>query len=200
MHKLAFVLALAAGGVAAQEPLTLFGIPFNEPLSLPECRWETMRSAQPPHEQSREYVDLGWEGMCFSRLRGIGEPVDDASYSIHFPREEAPSMGKVSVEVVDGRIQELSVITDGPPTQERVLRDLTVKFGAPQSINRPTGDKTGGGVYEAIEAEWMLSDGTHASFRSGLNNLQVGAVIISTEELIRARKGLGRLPERARQL
>lgn len=194
MRKLALVLALAAGGVAAEEPLTLFGIPFNEPLTLPECPWEEESS------QTREYISLGWDRTCFSRLRGIGEPVDDGSYSIHFPWEERPSMGKVSAEVVDGRIQQLSVITEGPLSQERVLRDLTVKFGAPQSINRPTVEKTGGGVYEAIDAEWMLSDGAHVSFRSGLNNLQVGAVIISTEELTRARKGLGRLPESARQL
>lgn len=200
MHKLAFALALAVAPAAAQEPLTLFGIPFNEPLNLPECRWETMRSAQPPHEQSREYVDLGWEGMCFSRLRGVGEPITDGFYSIHFPREERPSMGNVGVQVAAGRIQELSVITDGPPTQERVLRDLTVKFGAPKSINRSTVDKTDGGVYEAIHAEWMLGDGTHISFRSGLNNLLIGAVVISTEERDQVRRGKGRLPARPTQL
>src|SRR5690606_2015805 len=98
-----FGLILACTTGAAQEPLTLFGIPFNQPLTLPECPWKEVRDFTKADRRAtrREYDNWTFsETLCFSQHPNIGQPVIDGSVSFIFPLNARPSMGGVGGRIV----------------------------------------------------------------------------------------------------
>lgn len=185
MRAFVLGLVLAASPAAAQAPLTLFGIPFNEPLNLPECPWRETRDYMSRDRKAtkREYTNTTFsDSLCFTQYPNIGQPLADGTVSFIFPLREQPSMGRLGGRVVDGKLQRLNIHTRGIGSQTLDFQALTEKFGQPTTLNRPTVQNRMGADFETIEAEWKLDDGTTITYGSALTKIDEGIVIISTPD------------------
>jgi len=82
------------------------------------------------------------------------------------------------VDVVDGKVAGVTVMTLGPNGPERVLQDLKERFGQPTSQRLETG--TGAGFRPTI-AEWRLSDGV-VNFSGAAPGYPVAVVEIESQD------------------
>lgn len=186
MRTVLLALALSAALPAvAQEPLTLFGIPFNQPLSMPECPWKDVRDYMSRDRKAtkREYNNIHFsDALCYTQHRNIGQPPTDGNVSFVFPLSKAPSMGRLSGRLVQGRLQRMTVYTSGIDSQTSDFATLTQKFGEPTTLKRPSVQNRMGATFETIEAEWTLPGGVTVAFGSTLTKIDEGIVIITTPE------------------
>jgi hypothetical protein len=182
---LALLAVLAVQPVMAQEPLTLFGIPFNQSLAIPECPWKDVRDYMSRDRKAtkREYNNIHFsDTLCYTQHRNIGQPPTDGNVSFVFPLSKAPSMGRLNGRLVNGRLQRMAVYTHGISAQASDFEMLTQKFGQPTKLNRPAVQNRMGASFDTIEAEWALSDGISVLYGSALTKIDEGIVIVSTPE------------------
>jgi hypothetical protein len=167
----------------SQEPITLFGIPFNQPISVPECPWKDARDYMSRDRKAtkREYNNTHFsDALCYTQHLNIGQPPADGKISFVFPLSKAPSMGRVSGRLVNGRLARVEIYTRGISAQASDFEMLTQKFGQPTTLRRPTVQNRMGASFDTIEAEWKLPDGSSVVYGSALTKIDDGIVIIST--------------------
>lgn len=169
----------------SQEPITLFGISFNQPIAVPECPWKDVRDYMSRDRKAtkREYNNVHFsDTLCYTQYMNIGQPPTDGTVSFVFPLSKAPSMGRLSGRVVAGRLARVKIYTRGISTQTSDFEALTQKFGQPTTLRRPTVQNRMGASFDTIEAEWKLSDGVSVVYGSALTKIDDGIVVISTPE------------------
>lgn len=153
---------------AAQEKVSAFGLKFAEKLDLPMCAGGG--KYQPK------------KGMCVSeRLAGKTKPFSGEAQVIvaccEMPAWAAHS--KFNIEVVDGRLERVFVITHGISGQRQVLDDLTAKFGKPASYSTKQVQNGYGARYDAIEASWATAV-VRVDFQGVVDGTSNGVVTIAT--------------------
>ncbi len=187
-HKAMFALFFSVATISpamSQEPITLFGIPFNQPMAVPECPWKDARDYMSRDRKAtkREYNNIHFsDTLCYTQHLNIGQPPADGKVSFVFPLSKAPSMGRLSGRLVNGRLARVEIYTRGISSQTSDFETLTQKFGQPTTLRRPTVQNRMGASFGTIEAEWKLVDGTSVVYGSTLTKIDDGIVIISTPE------------------
>ena len=185
------VCAALGTNAKAQEPLTVFGIGFDQPLKMAECEWKTrdkLRISRSEPKSKENFYSGGWpkDGPCYERSpRKVGSAMalDDETVSIKFPLSQEPKLGHdLYARMVDGRIQRLWLTTFGVATQEQDLAMLEEKFGKPNKLLTPSEQNMMGAKFDTIQAEWKLPGNVTAAFGSVLGKLTEGTFILATPE------------------
>ena len=173
--------------VMAQDGIALFGIPFNQPLSMQECPWKDVPDfanlSRDRKATKRDYMSTRFsDTLCYTQLANIGEPPVDGSVGFVFPLAQAPSMGQISGRLVNGRLAVVNIYTRGIKAQTSDLEILTRKFGEPTLVRHPTVQNRMGASFNTTEAAWNLPGGLSVVYASTLTTLDSGIVIVSTPE------------------
>ncbi len=181
---LLFLLATFAANTAlAHEPITIFGIQFNQAIAVPECPWKEVRDSFSRDRKAtkREYSNLYFsETLCYTQLSNIGQPPKDGNVGFIFPLSKEPSMGRLGGRLVNGRLVRMSIYTRGIGAQASDFETLTNKFGQPTTLKRPTVQNRMGASFDTIEAEWKLPGEVSVVYGSALTKIDEGIVIVST--------------------
>lgn len=183
--SLFLLLALSATVVAEtpapSPPITVFGIPFQASLPMPECEF------LPPTSRGSkaEYVFASpKDGSCYERNNpGSKEALDEESVSIKFPISKQPTLSKydsVVARMLDNRVQRLWFWTSGLMLQDRDFESLTSKFGQPSQLATPIVQNRMGASFEQIEAIWKLQGNVTVVFHGAVGSTDRGQVVIST--------------------
>lgn len=112
---------------------------------------------------------------------------------VHTPTNKRPvGTGDVSALVLNGRVEAVTVRTDGFAHQEQIFDQLQVKFGKPDSVRRSPVISAVGAKFDSIEAVWILPTG-RAEFVGISSQVTRGFIkVYSNEGFARASKEAAR--------
>ncbi len=162
--------------------ISVFGIPLQRVLLIPECPYHRMSRRSP-----NEYDIQGAPKTCFRKNNSYGERSDDtpdlsyaASIAWAFGTQPAMASGSVNAIIIGGLVQGVVFNTHGYSSQEQDLVALVSKFGEPTTISRPEVQNRMGAKYEGIIASWALGL-VQVTFNSLADDLDTGLVRVETD-------------------
>jgi hypothetical protein len=161
--------------VAAADTNSVFGISLGKTLTMSECK-----------RGSYGYSPLVTK-TCFQRLEGskhLTGPFGDGFRAVNFPFEEKPELVsgiEYWVLVIDENVEGVSFNTEGVADGAEVLRSLKEKYGKPTYLTPKTVKNLTGGIFEAYDATWKLSD-IEVELHSVRSSLDWGSVEILTKK------------------
>jgi hypothetical protein len=174
MIKISYVLALvllSANASAAEQSVSLYGVELGKPFTLPECPLS------------------GQTAMCFQRTTGtafdVAAPISrgERSVAVYFASGEMPSIVNYryfGVQLSDGVVQQISIVTKGVSAQEDTLRQLTQKFGPPGSAPTKVMQNGFGATYSSVDALWHIGN-YWLSFRGIDGRADRGSILALTD-------------------
>lgn len=178
---LAALVLVSAPVNARAQPVTVWGLTFLEPLSVPECLLLRPRRMEPRYSPANTTTEL-----CFERnLTNTGSvaPLGDENVILRWPIPVRPAMVNgttMAAYLLDGRLERLAFSTDGYASQENDLAELTQKFGEPAAQTTVTKQNAFGAQYESITAHWAVGDGITVTFTGTTHRIDEGRVIVAT--------------------
>jgi hypothetical protein len=176
--NIAALCFLVASGVEAQTLPSLYGIQLGEPLAVPECEM---------HQSIGGWRQVGAiRAQCFERgSNGApgSPPPSEGFVFVHWPALAGPQITKerVSVSLLDGVVQRIEVFTSGEPVQELAMEQLHAKFGRPSNSSTVPMQNRLGARFEALSANWNLSDGVAVQFIGIGGILDRGSLVLATK-------------------
>lgn len=148
----ASVLVIAAAG--PDDAQTIFGLELGKPLSIPPCPRKvlpggivsqyTFESADPAetcYEPDIQLSDAPWRRGSFA-----------------FPIKRVPLIMRGNTGftlIIDGKLEGVQIDTLGSGNADGIIRELSAKYGKPQSISR-TKSTVSGISLPSIEAKWQI--------------------------------------------
>lgn len=188
MHfRLLLMLMSFPAAATAQQPLTVFGIPIDASLSVPECPWKMGHEfydtkKDPLHPVYTATYSAPESGPCFLQItKDTGQPLHDGSkVSIIFPAGKDPTLGKPKITIAGGKVAYMEINTRGVNTQELDMMSLVEKFGSPTKQERPSVQNRMGATFETISATWSLPNSITVEYASALTTINEGIITIST--------------------
>lgn len=146
--------------------VSVFGLKLGQPLPpMPECE----RSARGDYAETTRQT-------CFqSKFRG-------GRISIKFPYKQKPQIvaeDTIYCIVVDGILEGIQFETLGISLANRVLTELTNKYGKPLLVQRPIIQNRMGAQFDSVDAVWHLPN-LRVSFYGVMHRLDSGMVYIHT--------------------
>lgn len=192
------VFSLAGAGVAAtpkgkpapKQPviisapnLDVLGLRLGAEFALPECPIDAPVNSylspryKHPHEMKGAMP-------CFQQGYSPkpGFVLDKNYASVDVVIDQLPAglrQDYLSVKVIDGKIENVSIATYGLNSQAGVLDLLTEKYGTPTVLNRSKVQNRMGAEFDQIDAEWKFSD-LSVMFVGMGSKIDMGIVDIST--------------------
>ena len=145
--------------------VSVFGLKLGQPLPMPECE----RSAR------GDYAEMTRQTCFQSKFRG-------GRISIKFPYEQKPQIvaeDTIYCIVVDGILEGIQFETLGLSIANRVLTELTNKYGKPLSVQRPIIQNRMGAQFDSVDAVWHLPN-LRVFFYGVMHRLDSGMVYIHT--------------------
>jgi len=89
-------------------------------------------------------------------------------------------IGNVYLDLANGKVQMISVETEGFTVQEVLLGDLTAKYGKPTSLVRNPVQTGAGAKFESIHGVWKKPD-LNVEFFGLLGSITEGHISVSTD-------------------
>jgi hypothetical protein len=167
---LAFIL-LGCAATLAQEVKTVdrtaFGFTLGERLSVPDCATEKIGQ--------RAYIRQPVAEICVNVQSASAK---GRTVMIYFPWRSKPGLisgDAISGIMVAGKLEGIGFNTGGLSDQEKVLSQLTAKYG------EPSAQKSAAGRFNALAAEWNL-DGVTVTFLGAAASTESGLVTIDTSK------------------
>lgn len=154
--------------------ISLYGIELGKALAIPECK--------------SSLVSAG-EGFCFKAEANTvanllpPAPHEMREFSIHFEKEHRPSISRFesfNVQVADGVVQEIGVLTNGLGSQAEALKQLTEKFGKPDRLDVVQVQNSFGAKFDAVHADWGTVGGNMVQLIGTLSKLDNGVIVATT--------------------
>lgn len=144
-----FLAAVASTG------MSILGVTLGKPLNVPECEFRTQHKFEKKREDKPQYV-VHPPSTCFKKAKNPG------TFHIKFPiGDKIPivSRNTISVQLLDGKVEYISLFTEGRFWQKRDLDILVNKFGEPQSQETVLLQNGFGATANAIKARWTFDGG-----------------------------------------
>lgn len=193
--------------------MTVYGMRLGEKLTIPECK----RAKKPVRLLPGlpiiylDYYDSGSSAIasisglsvtdrCFARADAAaakwGDPLGTTRVAIFFPEGDRPQfvvpIGSVSGQVVDGKLESVTIATCGTDCQDETLAVLTEKYGKPHTFEDENKQNKFGAVYTSHKAAWTflsvnqlsadVSAALIVSFRGTTETLDEGRIDIMTQK------------------
>lgn len=181
------LLISMSAAVQAAEPISIFGLELGRPFALQECGWKKV-------SKTLNFYNASNAAVCYQHTVGFAEvgkginPADDSVFVI-WPQGHEPELVSgysLMAHVIDGNLESVGFNTLGVVSQDRDMKALTDKFGAPAGAVTPTVQNRFGATAQIITAEWRLGD-VSVHFNSAENGLDKGFVRVETEKSVAAR-------------
>lgn len=175
----AWLSAVPAADAAEPPDMLAYGFQIGAPLSLSECEHQLMAGKKFYALVRSACLQIGLFGTS------TATPVfpDSPGVWIHFPIGNAPvhaSGYAIKPLVLDGKLQLLSIPTQGLLAQTRVLADLITKYGQPTKQSRVALQNQRGASFDAIVATWDFSPALVVEFLGSAGRVDYGTVEIGT--------------------
>lgn len=142
------IAATLATAPAFAADVTLFGITLGRPLNLPDCPLNTQGGVD--DEAVTKLCARAWPESGPARTYDIGIPAS--------ARPDYLASRQIAVEVMDGTVQWIDIITNGAQNQAKVLSQLIDKFGKPNSFAQQPWSNSLGAKLSALKARWTFGD------------------------------------------
>ena len=155
---------------------SVFGIALGQPLAIPEC----------PKYGSGSFIRYGFsKEACWQRpVDAAGcTSITDGYAGVEFPVLTLPHWtrtSRVSVRIVNGRVEGARIYTSGIKGQDAALQALTEKYGKPSSSLNTDVQNRMGAQYTSLNSSWKVGDLTVVLLGT-IGRLDEGQVEISTE-------------------
>lgn len=149
--------------IADAADMSVFGFTLGEPVSLSKC----------PLPNYGENTCV-WIREAF--------PPNEERIFITFALMEKPGISAESTIIgtlVNGNLEAVSFDTGGIDAAERVLVDLTKKYGKPSELRRPIMQNRMGARFRSVNAVWRLAQ-LQVIFYGAMNDIDSGKVYIQT--------------------
>jgi len=187
------VLILLSGATATAQDMSVFGMRFGQPLTIPEC--------PATNGGYRYYASSFHSQVCYERsltILGLDAfkwhdkkhppPVlpplgTEEEVSIKFPLRETPDIANDAVYaiLIDAKLEGISFVTRGIRDADLVLEKLKAKYGASPTLVNTRVQNRIGASFDAFYAIWIFPD-LQAAFHSVSETLDHGLVIIDTNK------------------
>src|ERR1700722_14633198 len=189
-HSFLTCLALvsyAAIGDSPAEPVSLFGLQLQRPLSLGECKFN--RDIYIPGLPRANHYVVTVTAPCFKREHeadiGTKRSIEDDDYIVgNWPSKTLPKIAlgdRIYIGVVEGNVEEIEFETLGVISQGEVLDALKAKFGKPNFLEVPICRDKFGATSRGISAGWEIGQ-VLVKFRSCPDGLERGEVDVRTQK------------------
>ncbi|MGA7673744.1 MAG: hypothetical protein WCA78_01705 [Rhizomicrobium sp.] len=153
-------------------PVTILGMELGRALALPPCK-ETK-------------ISSGGSVILFDPKVSCAYAVDTKNkqrWAIFIANDKRPNYFKsVEVVILDGKISEIDVVTNGIKSQDAVLADLINKFGEPASQTTRIAQNRFGATFEIASASWKLEKAGAIFFSGATENIDAGYVNVITDK------------------
>lgn len=184
------LVVLCPGNSQAQD-MSVFGMRFGQPLTIPECA-------------KKDKYSLDYESFpahtCYERLmtyeRFASEvfkrydkkhpppslpPLGTEEVRINYPYAERPEIANTTVGaiLIDSKLEGISFGTRGLADANSVLERLKTKYGTSPTVVATKVQNRLGGSFDAFYAVWAFPD-LRVGFHSVSGSLDKGLVIVDT--------------------
>ncbi len=136
---------------ASESHMTVVGLKFGEAVVLPKC---------PTFSMMAENCVYGGSEMVESVLKGIGIDLDTSTPNVvTLGTDNCPSWVtgcSAYISIHDGRLDGITLLTNGRNSVNAVTRDLTAKFGKPTRTKAGIITPDTGNPFNVNEPEWDL--------------------------------------------
>ncbi len=102
------------------------------------------------------------------------------------------------VQLINNKIEEVFINTDGLNSQETILSDLTNKFGKPTKVNLETGQNGFGAQFKIIQAYWSLNDTVEVVFLGAVSKKTAGIIKMNSLKARELEKKINQEEEKKR--
>lgn len=170
--------ASATAQSAEDSSATFLGIALGSPPP-PECTIEQLQFG------IRVYTLSGASFPCWQEIgsptgRGLPNRPTYTLYVMTDPDSKPDGLGRVMAEVINGRVESISVPTAGFTHQEALLSALSAKFGKPSKLERTPVTTGVGAKFERISAEWSGAN-LHVHYFGMLSSIDEGSIAVRTD-------------------
>jgi hypothetical protein len=180
--------ALVSYGALGAEPVSVFGLVLQQPLSLRECKFN--RDVYIPGTQRVNHYLANLTAPCYKREHeadiGTKKPIEDDDFILgSWPADALPKIvlgDKVYIGIVDGSVEQVEFETHGLSSQAQDLDGLTTKFGKPSTLERSDCQGDLGATSSGMEARWQLGQ-VSIRFRSCDGRPERGNVDVRTQKM-----------------
>jgi hypothetical protein len=183
------LLTSMSAAVRAGEPISIFGLQLGRPFAMQECGWQKISKAL-------NFYNASTATVCYRRTSDseAGKGIDPAADTVfvRWPQGREPELVSgysLVAGVIDGNLESVGFNTLGVRSQDRDMKALTDKFGAPATILTPTIQNGFGAAAQIVTAEWHIGN-VSVYFNSAENGLSNGFIRVETEKSIASRNAL----------
>lgn len=169
INVLLMCLCLFQTDLAFAVDTSVFGIGLGERLSLPEC--DRLPGYDVSYENNSKY-------MCWKHTE------NSSLLAVRFPDGKSPNISDgtdLYLNLINSKVEGVSIQTAGPPTQSAVLEVLTNKYGKPTKIDSVVKNNAFGAVLNSIEASWDFPE--LSVMFSGVVKMNTGEVSVISRRL-----------------
>ncbi len=175
----ATIIVFSLSTTSFAQDMTVFGLVLGEALSIPECQKRgTGPTTYYPHfDKNTCYERKFPNNYNYSRLQN--EFID-----VYFESQKTPwflKYGYLDAQIVDGKLERVSIYTNGLETGRDFLNILKEKYGTPTSYEQFTVQNKLGTTFDSFYSEWDL-EGIYLHFDPAFGSLDHGAALIETRE------------------
>jgi hypothetical protein len=183
--------AAPCAGMTVPQDMTIFGMEFGQPLTIPECPTKGAYSMEYElfanhtcYERLNRYKRLGvsmFQQYDKKHLPPKLPPLSTEEVRINYPFSERPEITNTTVGaiLIDAKLEGISFGTRGIVDADAVLDRLKVKYGpSPTIVNTKVQNRLGAS-FDAFYAVWILPN-LRVGFRSVSESIDRGLVVIDT--------------------
>lgn len=176
----------------AAPSLDLAGISFGQPITFQECPSEEESGDKVKGYRSykSEYGISTSSKPCWQHYSHTSKPMTPlpTSGKIQFiPSTTFPGVKKINVELIDGVVEDITLITYGEGVQDKLYANLSGKYGVPQIKDIVKIQNRMGADFNNIVAEWKFTDLT-ILFSGVIDRIDTGIISASTPRAVQAQE------------
>ncbi len=186
-------LMLLSCAIATAQDMSVFGMRFGEPLTIPECptkgKYSIDYESFPSHtcyERLMVYKRFGTEAFRQYDKKHPPPtlpPLGTEEVRINYPLGEMPEISNTTVGaiLIDARLVGISFGTRGIADANSVLERLKAKYGPSPTLVSTKVQNRLGASFDAFYALWIFPD-LQVAFHSVSETVDTGLVIIDTKK------------------
>jgi hypothetical protein len=184
---------LAVASLSLAQDMSVFGMQFGQPLTIPECPTKGSYSIDyelfPSHTcYARLMIYERFGAQAFRQYDKkhpppVLPPLGTEEVRIEYPLGEMPEISNTTVAaiLIDAKLEGISFGTRGIANADSVLAKLKAKYGqTPTLVNSKVQNRLGAS-FDAFYAVWISPD-LRVGFHSVSETIDSGLVIIDTRK------------------
>ncbi|MGB3391807.1 MAG: hypothetical protein WA956_11710 [Stenotrophomonas sp.] len=165
--------------IRASPSLDLAGVSFGQPIAIQECPSQLI--AKDYRAYRSEYEIKAPDKPCWkhSYTSKPTTPLPNSGKVSVIPENQFPGVKDINVKLIDGIVEDITLITYGEGVQDKIYASLVQKYGSPTTREVTKAQNRMGAEFSNIVAEWKFTNLT-VSFAGIIGSIDTGIVSAST--------------------